>query len=259
MKVNSFVSVGSWQEAYKLLKASPKNKILGGGLWLKKGNAQVDTLIDLSRLGLNKIEDKGNYVEIGSMVTQREVEISPLIKSIGGGVISNAVSQIMGPAFRNVATIGGSIYGKYGFSDLITVLLGFEVELQFYPSKKMSLEEYLAMPGFYDGILTHIRIQKSDIKAFFKKVCITALDYPILNICVSKAKQYKVVVGSRPLVATRLAKTEEYLNNGGVDFEKAALIAEEEIKVGDSMATKGDYRKQLTKVYVKRGLEEVNE
>ena len=53
MKANSFVSVGSWQEAYKLLKASPKNKILGGGLWLKKGNAQVDTLIDLSRFNLN--------------------------------------------------------------------------------------------------------------------------------------------------------------------------------------------------------------
>ena len=259
MKVNSYVSVGSWQEAYKLLKASPKNKILGGGLWLKKGNAQVDTLIDLSRLGLNKIEDKGSFVEVGSMVTQRELETSPLIQSIGGGVISEAVSQIMGPAFRNLATVGGSIYGKYGFSDLITVLLGFEVELQFYPNNKMSLEEYLAMPGFYDGILTHIRIQKKEVKAFFKKVCITALDYPILNVCVTKGDKYRVVVGSRPLVATRLAKVEEYLNNGGNDFEQAANLAEEEIKVGDSMATKGEYRKQLTKVYVRRGLEEVNE
>lgn len=258
MKVNSFVSVGSWQEAYKLLKASPKNKILGGGLWLKKGNAQVDTLIDLSKLGLNKIEDKGNYVEVGSMVSQRDFEVSPIIKSLGGGVISEAVSQIMGPAFRNIATVGGSIYGKFGFSDLITVLLGFDVELQFYPNKKMSLEEYLAMPGFYDGILTHIRIQKSDVKAFFKKVCITALDYPILNVCISKGKEYKVVVGSRPLVATRLSKVEQYLNNGGLDFEEASKIAEEEIKVADSMATKGEYRKELTKVYVRRGLEEVN-
>ena len=258
MKANSYVSVGSWQEAYKLLKASPKNKILGGGLWLKKGNAQVDTLIDLSRLNLNKIEDKGEFVEVGSMVTQRELELSPMIKALGGGVISDAISQIMGPAFRNIATVGGSIYGKYGFSDLITVLLGFDVELQFYPNAKMSLEEYLDKPGFYDGILTHIRIKKADKKAYFYKVKATAIDYPILNVCVTKGEQYKVVVGSRPLVATLLKKTMEYLNNGGSDFEKAAEIALEEVKLGDSMATSSEYRQQLVKVYVRRGLEEVN-
>ena len=258
MKAKSFVSVSSWQEAYKLLKESPKNKIIGGGLWLKKGNVEVDTLIDLSKLNLNKIEDKGNYVEIGSMVTQREFEISPLIKSIGNGIISYATSEIMGVAFRNTATIGGSIYGKYGFSDLITVLLGFDVELQFYPNAKMSLEEYLAKPGFYDGILTHIRIKKTQCKAFFKKVKATALDYPILNICVTKGDKYRVVIGSRPLVATLLDKTNQYLNEGGNDFDKAASIAVEEVKLGDSMATKSEYRKQLAKVYVKRGLEEVN-
>ena len=258
MKANSYVSVASWQEAYKLLKASPRNKILGGGLWLKKGNAQVDTLIDLSKLGLDKIVDKGEYIEVGSMVTQRELEKSELIKQLGGGVISEATSQIMGPSFRNIATVGGSIYGKYGFSDLIAVLLGFKVELQFYPMSVMSLDEYLKMPGFYDGILTHIRIYKQEVRAFFKKVAITALDYPILNITVTKGEKYKVVVGSRPLVATTLDKTMEYLNNGGSDIERAVEIAMEELKVGDSLATKGEYRSQLAKVYVRRGLEEVS-
>lgn len=258
MKANSFVSVGSWQEAYKLLKASPKNKIVGGGLWLKKGNAEVDTLIDLSRLNLNKIEDKGDYIEIGSMVTQRELEVSPLIKSFSGGIISKAVSQIMGPAFRNVATVGGSVYGKYGFSDLITVLLGFEVELQFYPSATMSLDEYVKKPGFFDGILTHIRIKKNERKAFFKKVAITALDYPIINVCITLGENYKIVVGSRPLVATTLDETMFYLNNGGTNFDEAANIAYNEVKVGDSVATKGEYRKELVKAYIKRGLEEVN-
>ena len=258
MKANSYVSVGSWQEAYKLLKASPKNKILGGGLWLKKGNAQVDTLIDLSKLNLNKIEDKGEFIEVGSMVTQREFETSSLIKSLGGGVLSDATSQIMGPAFRNTATVGGSIFGKFGFSDLITALLGFDVELQFYPNEKMSLEAYLEKPGFYDGILTHIRIKKANKKAYFYKVKATSLDYPILNICVTKGEQYKVVIGSRPLVASLLKETMNYLNNGGTDFEKASEIAVKEVKVGDSMATKGEYRKQLVKVYVRRGLEEVN-
>lgn len=257
MDANSYVSVASWQEAYKLLKASPRNKVVGGGLWLKKGNAQVDTLIDLSKLNLNKIADKGEYVEVGAMVSQRQLEKSPLIKEIGGGAISKATSQIMGPAFRELATVGGSIYGKYGFSDLICVLLGFKVELQFYPNAKLSLEEYLKMPGFYDGILTHVRIWKSNAKAFFKKVAITALDYPILNICVTKSDEYKVVVGSRPLVALPLENAMKYLNEGGNDLDEAVRIALEELKLGDSMATKASYRKQLAKTYIKRGLEEV--
>ena len=64
MKANEFIKVKSLEEAYKLVKESPRNKIVGGGLWLKKGNASVDKLIDLSLLDLDKIEDKGEYVSI---------------------------------------------------------------------------------------------------------------------------------------------------------------------------------------------------
>lgn len=258
MKANSFIKAKSLEEAYKLAKASPKNKIVAGGLWLKKGNADVDTLIDLSLLGLDKIEDKGEYVSIGAMVTQRELEKSELVREIAGGIINDATSQIMGPAFREIATVGGSVYGKYGFSDLVTALLALKTTLVFYPGGEMSLEDYVTKPGFADGILTHVIVKKCGAKAYFKKVAITALDYPILNIAVRKCKHYRVVVGSRPGVAQIATKATEYLENGGTDFEKAAELAVSELKFGDSIATKSDYRKQLAKVYVHRGLEEVS-
>ena len=254
MKAKSFQRVSSLEEAYKLVKESPRNKIVGGGLWLKKGGAEVDTLIDLSLLGLNKIEDKKDYVEVGAMVTQREFELSKLVPEMA----RNAVKSIMGPGFRNIATIGGSVYGKYGFSDVVTGLLGYKVDLVFYPDAVVSLSDYVKKPGFYDGILAHIRIYKENLKAFFKKVEITALDYPILNVAVTKGKEYRVVVGSRPLVAVRCEKAEAYLNEGGKDFAKAAEIAVEELKFGDSIATKGEYRKHLALTYVRRGLEEVS-
>ena len=254
MKAKTFLRASSIEEAYKLVKESPKNKIVGGGLWLKKGNADVDTLIDLSLLGLDKIEDKKDFIEIGAMVTQRQFEQSELVPEMA----RQAVKAIMGPAFRNIATIGGSIYGKFGFSDVVTALLGYKVELVFYPESVISLLDYIKKPGFYDGILTHVRIYKEDLKAFFKKVEITALDYPILNIAVTKGKEYRVVVGSRPLVASRCEKTEAYLNEGGKDFAKAAEMAVEELKFGDSIATKSEYRKQLALTYVRRGLEEVS-
>ena len=254
MKAKSFQRVSSFEEAYKLVKESPRNKIVAGGLWLKKGNADVDTLIDLSLLGLDKIEDKKEYVEVGAMVAQRQFEKSELVPEMA----RQAVKSIMGPAFREIATIGGSVYGKFGFSDVVTGLLGYKVDLVFYPESVISLQEYVKKPGFFDGILTHIRIYKENIKAFFKKVEITALDYPILNVAVTKGKEYRIVVGSRPLVALRCEKAEAYMNEGGKDFVKAAEIAVEELKFGDSIATKGDYRKQLALTYVRRGLEEVS-
>ena len=254
MKAKSFQRVSSLEDAYKLVKESPRNKIVAGGLWLKKGNADVDALIDLSLLGLNKIEDKKDYIEVGAMVSQRQFEKSELVPQMA----RDAVKSIMGPAFRGIATIGGSVYGKFGFSDVVTGLLGYKVDLVFYPENVISLQEYVKKPGFFDGILTHIRIYKEQLKGFFKKVEITALDYPILNVAVTKGKEYRVVVGSRPLVALRCEKAEAYLNDGGKDFAKAAEIAGEELKFGDSIATKGDYRKQLALTYARRGLEEVN-
>jgi len=254
MKAKSFQRVSSLEEAYKLLKESPRNKIVAGGLWLKKGNADAETLIDLSLLGLDKIEDKKNYVEVGAMVTQRQFEQSELVPEMA----RKAVKSVMGPAFRNIASIGGSIFGKFGFSDVITGLLGYKVELVFYPEATISLLDYVNKPGFFDGILTHVRIYKEDLKGFFKKVGITALDYPILNVAVTKGKEYRVVVGSRPLVANRCLNTEAYLNKGGKDFAKAAEMAVEELKFGDSIATKSEYRKQLALTYVRRGLEEVS-
>ena len=254
MKAKSFQRVSSIEEAYKLMKESARNKIVAGGLWLKKGNAEADTLIDLSQLGLDNIQDKKDYVEVGAMVTQRQFEKSELVPLMA----RQAVKSVMGPAFREIATIGGSAYGKFGFSDVITGLLGYKVDLVFYPEAVISLLDYVKKPGFYDGILTHIRIYKEDLKAFFKKVGITAMDYPILNIAVTKGKEYRVVVGSRPLVAARCEKTEAYLNEGGKDFQKAAEMVLDELKFGDSIATKGDYRKQLALTYVRRGLEEVS-
>ena len=255
MKAKSFQRVSSLEEAYKLVKESPRNKIVAGGLWLKKGNADVDALIDLSLLGLDKIENKKDYVEVGAMVSQRQFEKSELVPQMA----RDAVKSIMGPAFREIATIGGSVYGKFGFSDVVTGLLGYKVDLVFYPENVISLQEYVKKPGFFDGILTHIRIYKEQLKGFFKKVEITALDYPILNVAITKGKEYRVVVGSRPLVALRCEKAEAYLNDGGKDFEKAAQIAVDELRFGDSIATKGEYRKQLALTYVRRGLEEVSE
>jgi len=263
MKVNEYYRASTLADAYSKLNESINNSIIGGGLWMKKTGLTYNALIDLSALGLNKIEDKGDEVVVGALVTLRDFESSELIKSLYSGAIAFAVREVMGVNLRNLATIGGSIMGRYPFSDVITGLLPYEVNLEFYPENKMSLEEYLFYKGKLNAILTHIHIKKSNGKGFYKKVKRTALDFPILNIAVSKVNnKFSIVIGARPAGASKAIKAMEFINNIAnptlEDFAKAGEKAIEELNFLDNKDSSKEYRMDLAKVYVRRGLEEVN-
>ena len=260
MKAKEFVRAKSLEEAYSLLKENPMNRILGGGVWLKKGNMDLNTIIDLSLLGLDKIEDGEEFIKVGALVTQEDFAKNEAIKETYHGLLSEATSSIMGPAFRNVATIGGSIVGKFGFSDLITALLAADVTLVFYPSGEKKLSDYLKEPGQAKEILTHVLIKKCHRLSFYKRVCLTALDYPIVTVAItrcSKHDKYSVVVGSRAGVDDFAVEVMAALEKGERDFAKVAKEVHK-MKFMDSLTAKADYRAHLAEVYVRRGLEEVS-
>ena len=260
MKVNEYYRASSLEDAYLKLQEDPKNAILGGGLWMKKLGQSYNALIDLSSLGLDKISETEDEVVVGSLVSQREFENYPVIRNLYNDAIGFATREVMGVNFRNIATIGGSIMGRYPFSDVICGLLPYEVCLEFYPSQKMSLEEYLNYKGKLNAILVSIHIKKEKGVGYFKKVKTTALDFPIVNIAVSKINgKYKVAVGARPMVVSLAKKAMEYLNSEtNPDFAKAGEIAASELSFLDNKDASKDYRVELTKVYVRRGLQEVN-
>ena len=262
MKVNEYYRAASLEDAYQKLQENPKNMILAGGLWIKKIGQSVNSLIDLSTLGLNKISETDDEVIIGSMVTQRDFENSPVVKNLFGGAIAFATREVMGVNFRNLATIGGSIMGRYPFSDVITGLLPYDITLEFYPESRMSLEDYLNYKGKLNAILTAVHIKKLEGKGFYKKVKTTALDFPIVNIAVGKVNgQYRIAIGARPMVASLAKKAMNYINSisnpTDSDFAKAAEIASEELMFLDNKDSSKEYRVDLTKVYVRRGLKEV--
>lgn len=259
MKVNEYYRASSLEDAYQKLQESPKNAILAGGLWMKKMGQSYDALIDLSKLGLDQIKETKEEVIVGAMVTQRDFESSPIVNFLFAGAPAFAVREVMGVNFRNIATIGGSIMGRYPFSDVISGLLPYDVELEFYPAQKMSLEDYLSYKGKLNAILVAVHIKKGEGKGFFKKAKTTALDFPIVNIAVAKVNgNYRVVVGARPMVASLAKDAMKYLNEGGKDFSKAAEIAIEELQFMDNKDASKEYRIDLAKVYVRRGLEEVS-
>ena len=259
MEVKQFARPETLQEAHQLLLQDSKNLILGGGLWMKKSTPSANALIDLANLGLDKIIDHGNQLEIGAMVTLRALELSPLVQELQNGLLIEAVSQIMGVAFRGQATIGGSIAGRFPFSDLITPLLVLDTTLVFYPHKEMTLEAFLGFKGRMSDILTHIIIKKSTGLSFFKKVKTTALDFAILNVAIAKIEgKCRIAVGSRPSVASLAVKAMDIINRDHKLIDDAAEAAVSELTFATTGSSSAEYRKLLAKVYVKRGLEEVS-
>ncbi|MFQ7552525.1 MAG: FAD binding domain-containing protein [Blautia marasmi] len=46
------------------------------------------------------------------------------------GAIRESLRHIVGVQFRNCATVGGSIWGRFGFSDVLTMLLALDTEVE---------------------------------------------------------------------------------------------------------------------------------
>ena len=133
----------SLEEAYEILMKRKNNIVIGGSAFLRMGEKRIGTGIDLSNLNLNLIEETSDYIKIGAMTTLRDLEVSPILNKYFNGVIGNCVKDIIGVQFRNVVTVGASVFSKYGFSDLIVALLSLDTEVELYKGGRVKLEEFL--------------------------------------------------------------------------------------------------------------------
>ena len=130
----------SLSEATELL-ATLGSVPVSGGLFLRFAKVNCQKAVDLSGLGLDFIKKSGSTVEIGATTPLRKIELDTA--DYFGGALSVAASHILGVQFRNLATIGGAVMAKHGFSNLITVLLALEAKLVFASGKVVSLADFI--------------------------------------------------------------------------------------------------------------------
>lgn len=258
--LTDIVQPNTLEEAYSILTKRKNNQILGGTAFLRMGNKRIGTGIELSNLGLDYIKEDGNYVEIGAMTTLRSLEVSPILNDNFNEVIKNAVKDIIGVQFRNVVTVGGSVFSKYGFSDLIVALLCLDTEVELYNGGRIALCEFLDRDLERD-ILTKIYIKKDNVKAAYKSMRNAKSDYPMLNVSVSKTdEKFRICVGARPQRAKVAFNASEFLSNNEINESNINIAIDkmiEEISFGSNMRASKEYRTQMSKVLVKRAIMEV--
>ena len=165
LRIREYRRVESLEEAYEL-NQKKTNRIIGGGLWMKIGDRNLMTAIDLSGLGLDQISETEDEFVIGCMATLRDLEVHPGLNAYTDGAVKQSVCHIVGVQFRNCATVGGSIYGRFGFS---------------------------------------VHIVKTPVKITYLSQRNTATDFPVIAVAVSEYNEkLHVSIGARPVRAETL-------------------------------------------------------
>ena len=258
--VMDIVQPATVEEAYSILTKRKNNQVIGGSAWLRMGSKRIGTAVELSQLNLDYIKEDEEYIEIGAMTTFRSLETSEVIENNFGRIIKDSVKDIIGVQFRNVVTVGGTIFSKFGFSDLIVALLALDTEVELVNAGRIKLYDFINKE-YEKDLLTKIYIKKNDVKATYKSLRNAQSDYALLNVSVSKNdNKVKIYVGARPQIATLAIKASEFLSNNelsDVNIEKASQIVSEELAFGTNMRASKEYRTLMSKVLVKRALMEV--
>lgn len=253
--IDKYVVAESLEQAYELNK-SKKNKIIGGMLWLKMGRKKIGTAIDLSSLGLNAIEENDQYFKIGCMCTLRDMETNKNLNKYFNNLFKFSLENIVGVQMRNLATIGGSIYSRFGFSDILTALLVLDTYVELHKGGIIPLEKYMDMPLDND-ILINIIIKKDNRKSNFSSLRLSATDFPVLTCAISnKGNEWYAAIGARPLQA-KISKFILIPEPNNTEIMKAISTALENISFGSNMRASKQYREILAPVFMKRGIEKI--
>lgn len=256
--IQNYVQAQSLEEAWQL-NQKKRNRILGGMLWLRLGNGSIDTAIDLCKLGLNTIEETKEQFTIGAMATLRDLELHEGLNNYSGNAVADAVKKIVGVQFRNMATVGGSLWGRFGFSDVLTVFLAMDSYVELYKGGIIPLEQFAKMKPDND-IFVRLIVNKSPCKVVYTSMRNQSTDFPVLACAVSCVNgEYRASVGARPSRA-RIWRDEEGFLADGITTESAKAFA---AYVAENAPTEGNvrgsaaYRTHLIEVLTERAVREL--
>jgi len=190
-------------------------------MWLKMSCFYKVTVIDLSKLGLDGIEEDDREFRIGCMCSLRQLELHEGLNHYFNGVFRECTRHIVGTQFRNTATVGGSVFGRYGFSDILTCLMMLDTWVELYQGGMVPIQQFAEMKRDRD-ILVRIIIKKDGRLSAYASQRQSRTDFPVIACGVAwKGDTCYAAVGARPHKA-RLAVIPA---GDGRDAAKAARLA----------------------------------
>lgn len=242
----NYVIAQTLDEAYAL-NAKKSTVIVAGNMWLRMCGMRRQTVLDLSALGLDYIKEDEQGFTIGAMTTLRTMETHAALNAAFGGVFARAFEPIVGTQFRNGATVGGSVFSRFGFSDVSTLLLAMGAKVVTHARGEVPLDEFQKEKWDRD-ILTAIRVEKGR-SAAIESVRLSKTDIPVL-VCAASADErgVRVALGSRParaVIVAEDARLEE------LDYMRMAA----DVPMGSNARASEAYRRKVAPVLMERAVQ----
>lgn len=268
---NQYVRAQSLDEAYELYQKKT-NFVLGGMLWLKMKNKTLGTAIDLCDLGLDQIDEDENEFRIGAYATLRQIETHEALNAYTHGAIAESVRHIVGVQFRNVATVGGSIWGRFGFSDVMTIFRALGAKVQLHKAGIMDLDEFASLPRTTRDVLVSVIVPKNAKGIVYLSQRNQSTDFPVLTCAVAnRSGRYVAVIGASPYMAEPVwdengildgitgAKTDENAaltenSENNEKIEKFAGYVADHIRFGSNIRAGAEYREIICRVLTRRAV-----
>ena len=246
-RYKNYVMAQSLEEAWTL-NQKKSSVIVAGNMWLRMCGLNKQTAVDLSLLGLDQIEETADSFIVGAMTTLRTLETNAALHAAFGGAFQKAFAPIVGTQFRNSATIGGSVYSRFGFSDVSALMLALDAEVVLYKRGVVKLADYQKEAWDRD-IITHIRIPKGQT-ADVQSVRVSGTDIPTLVCAAAKSSSgVRVVLGARPARAVIAAD--------GLPEDASDAVYEEiagKTAFGTNLRASEDYRRKIAPVLMARAV-----
>ena len=252
-RAEDYVKVEALDEAYELCQKR-SSLIVGGMAWLKMSSVTKRVIIDLSGLGLDTIEETDEGFSIGAMVPLRQIELHEGLNAYTEGAVRESVRHIVGVQLRNLATVGGSIYSRFGFSDVLTMFLALNASVELYKGGIVPLSEYAQRP--YDrDILVRVIVPKAQAAFCYPSVRNSQTDFPVLTCAAAKtAGGFRVAIGARPGKAVLYTLQPNAAETPELTAARFAAEVRANIRTESNMRGSAEYRNHLAGVLVKRAV-----
>jgi carbon-monoxide dehydrogenase medium subunit len=254
-------------------------RVLAGGTdiipKMRQGKFSAPILIDTSGIdSLHFIEDLGNEIVLGALITHQEIADSPLLFNVNPGLIK-AAESIGCVQTRSRGTLGGNIANASPAADTIPPLLTFDASVLLQSltgERRLALEDFIKGPGETDlqtGEFIHSVIF-SPLKArwgsdFIKVGKRNGMAISVVNVSAAVVlddeglfKDVRIALGAVAPVVLRLRKSEEFLLGKKpvpAIYDRVAEVSQEEINPISDIRSSEAYRLHSAGVILRRVLE----
>ena len=263
------------ETASALLTKGGARVIAGGTDLLVTRPVDTESLVDIKELGLSYIRED-NCLRIGATTCFTNLMRSPLLEHYPYRVISDAAGELGHFNLRHVATLGGNICNAVPSADAPVALIALDAEAVIHGPTG---ERTVPLEGFFKFVRMTVLERGELLKeivvpaqpeagASFQKLGRTKVDIALVNaacrisIVDGVISDSRIVLGAVYPTPLRIRNAENVLNGKKFSIElakKAAQVSSEATKPISDHRASAEYRREMSKVLVKRAIIEAHE